>query len=80
MTAVRDFNAPRNARFWNQAVVSIVCDGKHPDGRGRSVRDIDARLGRQSARAQGWAVAVKNPNGRRRLDFCPEHETGEPHG
>ncbi|WP_114906850.1 hypothetical protein [Ornithinimicrobium murale] len=30
---------------------------------------------RSDAKAEGWEVNVKNPAGRRRLDFCPRHST-----
>ena len=75
MTAVRDFGSARNAGFWREAVVSIVCDG--PDALKRephcgSVRGVTAAEARRDARAQGWRTGIKDPL-RPPRDFCPKH-------
>ena len=72
---MRDFGAPRNAGFWGEEVVSIVCDGLHPRGaRKPVVRSVSAVQGRKAARHQGWRVGVKDPSGGKPRDYCPEHE------
>lgn len=69
-------------REWRTQTARITCDGadRSTDYVCRLSTPVDgttAREARSVARGMGWSVDLPNPKGRRRLDYCPDHE---PHG
>lgn len=74
MTAVRLPGAARNAAFWHENRLQLVCDGlrDHKARPCESIRSVSAAEARRAAKAGGWTVGVKQRNGRP-LDYCPEH-------